>query len=66
MQANRNMKLIEWHAAVKKTAIFQQGLSGLGGDRRCGFTGTVFGPGFFPVRVGRHLVFAICITSFCA
>jgi len=38
--------------------------SGLGLDRLCGFTGTVFGPGFLVVRVGLHFVFvAIDITS---
>jgi len=38
--------------------------SDLGLDRLCGFTGTVFGPGFLVVRVGLHFVFgAIDFTS---
>jgi len=38
--------------------------SGLGVDRLCGFTVTVFRPGFFAVRVGLHFVFvAIDIIS---
>jgi len=29
---------------------------GAGFERRCGFTGTVLGPGFLLTRVGRHFV----------
>ena len=36
----------------------------LGVDRICRLTATVFGPGFLPVLVGRHLTLAIRITSF--
>lgn len=34
-----------------------------GFDRLCGFTGTVFGPGFGVVRTGLHVVFVMAITS---
>jgi len=37
---------------------------GLGFERLCGFTGTVFGPGFFVVRVGRHVVLAIVYSPY--
>lgn len=35
---------------------YLHGFDGLGGDRRCGFTGTVFGPGFFGVGFGHSLM----------
>ncbi len=37
------------------------GLIGFGVERTCGFTRTFFGPGFLPVRTGRHVVFGFAI-----
>lgn len=39
---------------IKAKALSQR--QGFGGDRLCGFTGTVFGPGFFPGRTRRRTV----------
>jgi hypothetical protein len=48
---------------VMRSGYFPHFLSiGLGVDRVCGDTGTVFGPGFFPVRSGRQMTLVAILT----
>jgi hypothetical protein len=35
---------------------------GLGEERLCGDTETLFGPGFLPSRLGRHLTLLVIVT----
>jgi len=42
---------------VTLMATYIRNIKPIGLDRLCGFTGTVFGPGFLAVRVGLHFVF---------
>ncbi len=41
---------------VTLMATYMRNIKPIGLDRLCGFTGTVFGPGFLVVRVGLHFV----------